>query len=78
MSTPIWLNDPTILLKHDKLKDIWPIKNMTYEEKVNAVTRLVILLTGLGFLLTFSYKIIFIGLTTLAIISVLYFAQKSV
>ena len=33
MSTPIWLNDPTILLKHDKLKEIWPNEKMTQEEK---------------------------------------------
>ena len=76
MSTPIWLSDPTILLKHDKLKEIWPDEKMTPEEKVNAITRLIILLTCLGSLLTLSYKIFYIGLTTLAIICVLYFTQK--
>ena len=45
MSTSIWLNDPTILLKHDNLKDIWPLEKMSTEEKVNAITRLVIILT---------------------------------
>jgi hypothetical protein len=77
MSTPIWLKDPTILLKHDKLKDIWPVEKMQPEEKVNAITRLVILLTLLGFLLTLSFKIIYIGLTTLAIISIMYFSEGS-
>ena len=43
---------------------------------MNAITRLIILLTCLGSLLTLSYKIFYIGLTTLAIISVLYFTQK--
>jgi hypothetical protein len=78
MSTPIWLKDPYILLKHDKLKDIWPIEKMTSEEKVNAVTRLVILLISLGYLLTLSYKIFYIGLVTLAIILVLYYAHKPI
>lgn len=76
MSTSIWLNDPTILLKHDNLKDIWPLEKMSTEEKVNAVTRLVILLTILGFLLTLSKKIFYLGLVTLGIILVLYFSQK--
>ena len=76
MSTPIWLNDPTILLKHDKLKEIWPSEKMSPEEKVNAITRLVILLTILGYLLTLSYKIFIIGLTTLGIICILYFIQN--
>ena len=29
MSTVIWLNDPAILLKQDKIKDIWPLADMT-------------------------------------------------
>ena len=60
MSTVIWLNDPTILLKYDKIKDIWPQPHMSSEEKVNAITRLVILLTLIGYLLTLSYKIFYI------------------
>ena len=34
MSTPIWLNNPTILLKHDKLSDLWPKPQMNINEKV--------------------------------------------
>ena len=77
MSTPIWFNNPTILLKQDKLKDIWPVAKMSPEEKVNAISRLVILLTLLGYLFTRSYKIFYLGLITLAIIIVLYFSQKT-
>ena len=43
---------------------------------MNAITRLIIILTCLGSLLTLSYKIFYIGLTTLAIICILYFTQK--
>ena len=76
MSTSIWLNDPTILLKHDNLKDIWPLEKMSAEEKVNAITRLVIILTILGYILTVSTKIFYLGLVTLAIIIVVYYLQK--
>jgi hypothetical protein len=76
MSTSIWLNDPTILLKHDNLKDIWPLEKMGTQEKVNAITRLVILMTLLGYLLTLSCKIIYLGFITLGIILVLYYFQK--
>ena len=54
MSTPVWLKDPTILLKRDKLKEIWPLSSMSSEEKINAITRLVIILTFIGYLLTLS------------------------
>jgi len=76
MSKQIWLNDPSILLKHDKVKELWPLAKMNPEEKVNAITRLVILLTLLGYLITQSYKIFYLGLLTLAIVIVLYFLQK--
>jgi len=76
MSSPFWVNNPTILLKHDKLSEFWPEAQMTVEEKVNAITRLVILLTLLGYLVTFSLKILLAGIVTLAIIVGLYFLQN--
>ena len=77
MSTCIWLNDPTILLKHDKLTELWPNSKMTTEEKINAITRLIILLTLLGYLLTLSPKIFYISSITLAIIITLYLVQTN-
>ena len=76
MSSPIWLNDPTILLKHDKLKELWPTSNMTTEEKINSITRLVIILTILGYIVTLSPKIVLIGITTLAAIVIIYLVQN--
>lgn len=76
MSTPIWLNDPTIILKHDKLSEFWPKSSMSIEEKVNAITRLIILLTILGYMLTLSLKILAAGIITLVTIVILYFIQS--
>ena len=75
MSTPIWLNKPTILLKHNKLNELWPKAQMSINEKVNSITRLVIILTFLGYMLTFSYKILLIGIITLSFIVVIYLLQ---
>ena len=76
MSTPIWFNNPTILLQHNKLKEIWPKSQMTTEEKINAITRLIILLTLLGYIMTLSHKILYIGFVSLAFIVVLYLVQN--
>ena len=75
MSTPVWLNDPTILLKHDQLNEFWPTPGMTTEEKINSITRLVIILTLLGYILTLSPKIILIGITALTAIVIIYLVQ---
>ena len=69
MSNEIWLNNPTILLNQDKLGELWPTSNMSLEEKINAITRLIILLTVIGYLITLRPNIILIG--TLALLSIL-------
>ena len=76
MTTSIWLSDPTILLRNDKITELWPTPNMSSEEKINAITRLVILLVIIGFLVTLNVRIIFIGIATLGIVFLLYYIQN--
>lgn len=72
MSTPFWFNDPTILFKKNYILQLWPLTNMDTEQKVNAITRLVIILTFLGYIYTYSLKILVTGFVTLVAIIVLY------
>lgn len=65
MSTPFWINEPTILFNKEYILELWPTDSMTYEEKLNAITRLILLLTILGYILTRSYKIVSIGILTI-------------
>ena len=75
-STPLWINDPTILLNKNEIFDLWPSYNMSYEEKVNSVTRIIILVTILGFIFTMKINILFIGITTLAVMFILMKIRK--
>jgi hypothetical protein len=72
----IWSNDPTILFNKDYIFELWPTANMCYEEKLNAITRLIIIITILGFILTMSTRIIIVGVVTIAMIFALYKIQK--
>jgi hypothetical protein len=76
MSTPFWLNEPTILLNQEFIFELWPSTEMCFEKKMNAISRLVILLTLVGFLVTFSLRILFVGITTLVVIVLLYNSRK--
>ena len=50
MTTPFWLNAPSILLHPaTTFFNIWPSKNMDKNEKLNSITRMIIVLTLLGF-----------------------------
>lgn len=76
MTTQFWTNDPTILLNKNYIFDLWPTSNMEFEEKLNAITRLVILLSLLGFVATMSLRMLIIGFITLLSIFILYKMQK--
>jgi len=72
MKIPIWYDDPTILLNKEYIVAIWPSPEMLYEEKINAMTRLIILLIFIGLLLTRSLYILLVGLIAIVCITFLY------
>jgi len=76
MTTPFWSNDPTIIFKQDNILQLWPTQQMSFEGKLNAISRIVILLSILGFLFTRSWNLIIIGIITLAIIYSIYKMRK--
>ena len=74
-STQFWINDPLVLFKREEMMDIWPAPLMSIEQKLNAISRIVILLSILGFLITKNVNILFTGAITLAIFVMLYKLQ---
>jgi hypothetical protein len=72
-----WLNDPTILLNKNQLTEIWPSQELSFERKLNAITRLILILTLLGFLATKSIKIIVTTSITLVVLVIIYKNQKN-
>jgi hypothetical protein len=72
-----WSNDPTILLNKDYMFEFWPTESMCYEQKLNAISRTIIVFTIFGFLITMSFRILVVGLITLGIIYVMW-SQKAV
>ncbi len=77
ISNSFWLNSPTILFKKEVILQVVPTNEMSFEEKLNAVSRFVILLTLLGYLITRSLKVVYLGITTLIIIIVYYNYKKT-
>ena len=76
MSNPIWIYEPTILLKHKYLKNIWPLSSMSHEEKINSITRLLILLSLIGYILTSSLKMLYLSFITISCLLVIFFIQN--
>lgn len=76
MSSSFWIYNPNILLNTNEITKIWPTNDMSFEEKLNVISRLVLFLTLIGYLFTKNIKILLSGLVTLGTIILLYFIKK--
>jgi len=76
MTIQFWSNDPTVLFNKEYIFELWPTINMCYEQKLNSITRLIILITILGYILTLSQRILIVGILTMIVIFVLYKMRK--
>ncbi len=72
MISQFWLYNPNILFRSDEIHNIWPSNDMTFEDKLNAISRLVIILTIVGYLSMKKTKILLSGILTLGAIILLY------
>ena len=43
-----WLHRPDILINRNYLRELWPTADMSVNQKLNAITRFIILITLLG------------------------------
>lgn len=77
MTIPFWINEPNILFKKEFITELYPNQNMAFEQKLNAISRLVILLSILGFFITRNWNILLIGFLTLGIIYSIYNIRKN-
>ena len=77
MTSTFWLNDPAILFNKNLILQLWPSSDLTYNDKLNAITRLVIILTVLGYIFTMSSKVVLAGFVTLIAICILHKTQKN-
>ena len=69
-----WADNPSILFDSQYITEIWIYSDMDTNQKLNAVSRLVILLTLLGYVCFNRYIIFILGLILLGVIVII---QKS-
>tara|TARA_Y100000389_G_scaffold5373_1_gene5137 strand:- start:6277 stop:6861 length:585 start_codon:yes stop_codon:yes gene_type:complete len=69
MGAQFWLENPNELVR---TIDIWPTDEMTNIEKYNAITRLMLILTTIGFIATKSYQLIIVTLIFMGSVVYLY------
>ena len=55
MTDSFWILTPRVLIENT---NIWPIPSMSFDEKLNALTRLIIIISIACFIFSRSYKIL--------------------
>jgi len=71
-----WINNPKVLLNKNRILEIWPKSDYSMERKLNAITRIVLFLSVIGYIFTRSIKIIVSLVVTIVAIVFLYKTQK--
>jgi len=69
IQSKIWIEDPTVLFQ---TLDIMPDANMTNAERLNAMTRVIIIITAIMFILKFPVWWLFLGLGLIVVIIIWY------
>ena len=77
-SAPIlfWSQDPNVLFQPAHILEFFPTETMTYNQKLNAITRTVIVLTFISFLFTRNTRLLGIAAITVLAIYLLYFSHQ--
>jgi hypothetical protein len=73
---PFWGSNPNIILQSDYVTELFPVESMTYEQKLNAITRGIILISIISFALTQNFRIIVVSILTVLSIYLLYLHQE--
>ena len=75
-NTTIWYENPYILFSSNSITELYPKENMSQEQKINAITRVIIFLTVLGFVFLNNTNILISGIVAIGILVFLYTIMK--
>jgi len=70
---PFWSDNPNVLFQSKYITEFFPVESMTYNQKLNAISRSIILLTVISLIYTRSFRIFIIGLITMLSIYLLHY-----
>lgn len=70
---PFWAENPNVFFQFPYILEFFPVDCMTYNQKLNAISRTILILALLSFLFTRRVRILIIGIIVLVSIYLLHF-----
>lgn len=77
INIPFWGVNPNAFLDPAHLSEFFPTSDMSYGQKLNAVSRMVLMLCILFYVVLRSYRVVVIGVLTLGAIWAIHYSHKS-
>jgi|TARA_X000000368_G_scaffold418836_2_gene420271 hypothetical protein len=71
-----WIYDVSQLFNSERILELWPYQYLTIERKYNAITRIILYLTILGYFFTKSFNIIVSAIIVILVFIMLYHVQS--
>lgn len=76
-SIPFWADNPNVLFQKEYILEFFPVESMTYNQKLNSITRTVFLLMIIGFALSKNLRVLVVsGITAFAIYLLHFYHEK--
>jgi len=72
-SIPFWSENPNIIFDQRFIFEFFPIDNMSYEQKLNSITRTIIILTVLGYIFSQNIRVLIIGSLTIGVVYLMHY-----
>ena len=69
---PFWSTNPNVILNANYVFELFPTESMTYNQKLNAITRLIFVITIICFLFTRNMRVLVVFAITLFSIYLIY------
>ena len=76
--TPFWINNPNVILHKDHLFEFFPTEDMSFNQKLNALTRTVLFMTLLSFAYTHNVYILFVGVVSIGFIYLMHAYKEKI
>ena len=73
---PFWAEDPNILLRPEHALEFFPTESMSFNQKLNAITRIVLTLTTISYIVTNKINLIIVSVISIVCIYLMYFYHK--
>jgi len=74
---PFWTENPNVLLNPSYITEFFPSADMSYNQKLNAVSRMIVLLTAVVFFITGTFRSILFGVFSLGAIYLVHYYHGS-